>query len=74
VYDTWREKNIASLLAHLRTNNIHSIGRYGAWQYASMQEAVLEGKQTAEFLNNSLKKQQEKTQPRTINLDTTTLL
>lgn len=49
-FDFWREKHLASLLARLAQEQIHSIGRYGAWKYASMQEAVLEGKQIAEAL------------------------
>jgi len=48
IYNQWREKHLESLLDQLATENIHSVGRYGAWKYASMQEAVLDGKQVAE--------------------------
>ena len=48
IYDGWRDKNLPTLLDHLTTYNIHSIGRYGAWKYSSMQEAVLDGKAIAE--------------------------
>lgn len=50
IYDFWREKHLPALHAKLNTYDIHSIGRYGAWKYSSMQEAVLEGKQIAQQL------------------------
>jgi len=48
IYDFWRERNLAKLLDRLEHEGIYSIGRYGSWCYASMQEAVLEGKKVAE--------------------------
>ncbi len=50
IYDFWREKKLPSLLKELQHNDIYSIGRYGAWKYSSMQEAVLDGKKIAEEL------------------------
>jgi protoporphyrinogen oxidase len=50
IYDHWREKNLSSLLARLQKNSIYSIGRYGAWKYASMQEALLDGMSIVETL------------------------
>lgn len=50
IYDHWREKNITKLLHTLEQEHIYSIGRYGAWKYSSMQEAVLDGKQAIEKL------------------------
>lgn len=52
IYDQWREKNLPKLLHRLREDNIYSIGRYGAWKYASMQEAVLDGKEIAQTIYN----------------------
>jgi UDP-galactopyranose mutase len=49
-YDQWRERNLNQLLMRLSSENIHSIGRYGAWKYSSMQEAVLDGKTMAEAI------------------------
>jgi len=66
IYDLWREKHIGSIHNLLNENQIYSIGRYGAWKYASMQEAILDGKEMADILtshtNNSifLSKKQEK--------------
>ncbi len=50
IYDFWREKNLPKIHETLRSDNIYSIGRYGAWKYSSMQEAVLDGKKMAEEL------------------------
>lgn len=50
IFDFWREKNLLSLHQTLASYNIHSIGRYGAWKYASMQESLLDGKELADQL------------------------
>ncbi len=50
IYDAWRDKNVPLLHAKLNELDISSIGRYGAWKYSSMQEAVLDGKEVAEDL------------------------
>lgn len=47
-YDEWREKNLAALHKELNEMNIYSTGRFGAWKYSSMQEAVIDGKDVAE--------------------------
>jgi protoporphyrinogen oxidase len=47
IYDHWREKHLPALLNRLADEHIYSVGRYGAWKYASMQEAVLDGKEIA---------------------------
>ena len=50
IYNAWREKNLPTLLENLSQYDIHSVGRYGEWKYASMQEAILDGKRVAEKL------------------------
>jgi len=50
IYDFWRDKNINKIHKRLHEKAIYSIGRYGQWKYSSMQEAILEGKETAEKL------------------------
>jgi protoporphyrinogen oxidase len=35
------------ILAWLRSQNVYSIGRFGAWKYSYMEEAILEGQATA---------------------------
>lgn len=53
IYDFWRERHIEKIHERLRSYNIHAIGRYGAWKYSSMQEAVLEGRDMANSLIKS---------------------
>ncbi len=43
IYNFWRAQNLPKLLNRLTQNQIYSCGRYGAWKYSSMQEAVLDG-------------------------------
>lgn len=50
IFDRWRDQNLPKLLNSLELLNIHSIGRYGAWKYSSMQEGLLEGRDTAQKL------------------------
>ncbi len=52
IYDTWRDKHVPKLLKRLEEHNMYSTGRYGAWKYASMQEAILDGKKVAEIITN----------------------
>lgn len=48
IYNAWRQQHLARLLKQLVQSNVYSIGRYGEWKYASMQEAVLDGKRMSE--------------------------
>ena len=48
IYNAWREKHIDALLAHLDSQSIYSIGRYGAWKYSSMQDAIQDGQLMAD--------------------------
>jgi protoporphyrinogen oxidase len=51
IFDHWRDQNLSVLLnTLLEKYHIHSIGRYGAWKYASMQDALIDGKETAQAL------------------------
>ncbi len=49
-YNRRRDEVVPVLLARLKENGIYSIGRYGSWKYASMQEAIIEGIDTAQEL------------------------
>jgi len=44
IYNSWRDRNVPRILQQLQEQSLFSIGRYGAWKYSSMQEAVLDGK------------------------------
>jgi hypothetical protein len=63
IYDAWRQKNVPKILTLLRNEGIHSIGRYGAWKYSGMQEAVLDGKATAEAVARTLQRAQHHIMP-----------
>jgi protoporphyrinogen oxidase len=54
IYNQWRDKNIPIILKKLESSRVHSIGRYGAWKYSSMQDSVLDGKTCAEKLISRL--------------------
>lgn len=47
IFDRWRDKHLDGVHEQLAAYHIFSIGRYGAWKYASMQESVLDGKELA---------------------------
>jgi protoporphyrinogen oxidase len=48
VYDQFRKENLPAILKFLRNEGIYSIGRYGTWEYSTMEEAILQGKWVAE--------------------------
>ncbi|MFO0547977.1 MAG: FAD-dependent oxidoreductase [Polyangiaceae bacterium] len=50
IYDEAREVAVPLLLAWLREQGIWSFGRYGAWEYSSMQDAILSGRAAAREL------------------------
>ncbi len=50
LYTPWREKNLPKIMQRLHQFDMYSIGRYGGWKYASMQEAVMDGKKIADQL------------------------
>ena len=55
IYNSWREKNLLKLHNSLNIQFIHSIGRFGAWRYSSMQEDFLDGQNTAIKILNEIK-------------------
>ncbi len=54
VYDFKRTKVLNALLPYLAQNGVESIGRYGAWKYSFMEEAIMDGKKCAEKLKGNL--------------------
>ncbi|OGS22838.1 MAG: hypothetical protein A2252_06170 [Elusimicrobia bacterium RIFOXYA2_FULL_39_19] len=52
IYDKHRTDVLNKINAFLLANKIHSIGRYGAWKYSYIEESILDGKATAEKINN----------------------
>jgi protoporphyrinogen oxidase len=59
IYNKWREKYLPKIHKQLNGMEIYSIGRYGAWKYSSMQEAVIDGKEISENIlqQNAFKKE-----------------
>jgi protoporphyrinogen oxidase len=53
IYDPNRTCVVKVVKDYLKRFNIYSIGRYGSWRYMSMEDVILEGKETAECLLTS---------------------
>ncbi len=47
IYDRHRRDSVPALLALLQERGIHSVGRFGAWEYSSMEDALVAGRQAA---------------------------
>ncbi len=43
VYDEHRAAAVATIQAYLRNQNIQSVGRWGNWEYAAMEDAIWQG-------------------------------
>ncbi|MBI3291676.1 MAG: FAD-dependent oxidoreductase [Elusimicrobia bacterium] len=50
IYDRHRTPAVKDIFNFLRRQRIVSIGRFGAWKYSYMEEAILDGKATAEAI------------------------
>ena len=48
IYTPERKNLVGSIFKFLNDNGIDSIGRYGEWKYSFMEEAIMDGKKTAE--------------------------
>jgi protoporphyrinogen oxidase len=48
IYAPERKQMVQTIFDFLKENRIFSIGRYGEWKYSFMEEAILDGKKTAE--------------------------
>jgi protoporphyrinogen oxidase len=50
-YDKARRNNVELVQEYLKRVGIDSTGRYGAWEYSTMETAILQGKQVAEKIS-----------------------
>jgi len=50
IYDENRKMALKKIFPFLQRNQIWSIGRYGAWEYSNMEDAILHGRKVAELL------------------------
>jgi protoporphyrinogen oxidase len=48
IYDRNYRKSVEELRGFARENDIYTIGRYGAWEYSGMEDAIWQGKQVAD--------------------------
>ena len=51
IYDLFRYKNLSTIIQFLRSQGIYPIGRYGLWEYATIEEAILQGREVAQELS-----------------------
>jgi len=45
-----RSKNVEAIKAYLSTNDMHTLGRYGNWEYSGIEHAILNSKRFTESL------------------------
>ncbi len=51
IYDRFRSQHIPKIIQFLRSHHIYPIGRYGRWEYTTMEDAILQGKEAAAGLS-----------------------
>jgi protoporphyrinogen oxidase len=51
VFDEHRQRHLQSLVDYLEAHNIFTTGRYGLWDYYSMEDSILSGKKIAEKIS-----------------------
>src|SRR5262249_50849734 len=54
VFDEHRQAHLQSLIDYLESRNIFRAGRYGRWDYFSMEDSILSGKAAAERARNRI--------------------
>ena len=57
VFDHHRQLHLQKLVDYLETRDIFSAGRYGRWDYYSMEDSILSGKTAAEKVLSQLEQQ-----------------
>ncbi len=55
IFDHHYAENREILLQYLKEHQIHSIGRYGGWQYNAMENSIMDGKRNADLINKQNK-------------------
>lgn len=54
IHDRARQEALKVIHPYLQSENIHAIGRYGNWEYSSMESAILYGRDMAEKLEKNI--------------------
>ncbi|MFH1478520.1 MAG: FAD-dependent oxidoreductase [Candidatus Omnitrophota bacterium] len=60
VYDKHRTSALDKIKGYLEGFDIHLAGRYGSWRYMSMEDVILDGKETAKKLQDTSKERKWK--------------
>ena len=55
VFDEHRQRYIQPLTDYLESRDIYTAGRYGRWDYYSMEDSILSGKSGAEMITKALR-------------------
>jgi protoporphyrinogen oxidase len=53
IYDRHRDEAVQELLSFYEKQNVYSVGRYGRWEYGSMESALEQGIQAAQVISAS---------------------
>ena len=56
IFDEHRHAHLQSLIEYLESRDIYTAGRYGRWEYFSMEDSILSGKSAAEAVAAKLGK------------------
>jgi protoporphyrinogen oxidase len=51
IYDQFRYQSLTHIIQFLRSQQIYPLGRYGLWEYTTMEEAILQGREVAQNLS-----------------------
>lgn len=51
IYDLFRYQYLRTIIQFLHSGHIYPIGRYGLWEYATIEEAILQGREVAQGLS-----------------------
>ncbi len=54
LFDEHRQKHLGEIIEYLAASNISTCGRYGNWDYYSMEDTILSGKRAAESVTAGL--------------------
>jgi len=53
LYDRYRDETVRELLAFYQKKGVYSVGRYGRWEYGSMESALEQGIQAAQSITSA---------------------
>jgi protoporphyrinogen oxidase len=54
VFDQHRQTHLQTLIDYVQSRDIYTAGRYGAWDYYSMEDSIMSGKKAAEAVISKL--------------------